>query len=93
MNEVSRPHATLELDREQLRQLGYSIIDEMVKQYDSLPDQLIGNFKDRPTLEGLLREPLPMTPQDPHAVLESAVHNVFGNTVKSQHTQIGRAHV
>ena len=87
MNEVNRPHATLELDREQLRQLGYSIIDEMVNQYDSLPDQPIGNFKDRPTLEGLLREPLPMTPQDPHAVLKSAVEDVFGNTVKSQHTR------
>ncbi len=87
MNEVSRPHATLELNREQLRQLGYSIIDEMVKHYDSLPDQLIGMTKDRPSLEALLREPLPLTPQDPHEVLERAVQDVFGNTIKSQHTR------
>lgn len=82
---LNKPHAHLELTPEELRKLGYAVIDEMVNHYTTIHDKPASTTKTRDELEMLLREPIPTRPTAPDVVLEQAVRDVFGNVMYTEH--------
>ncbi len=85
MTHLRKPHAVLELTPEELRKLGYAVIDEMVNHYYGMVDEPVTHTADRATLEKLLREPIPQRPTPPDEVLAQAVNDVFGNVMYTEH--------
>lgn len=60
---------TLELPPEDLRRLGYRIVDLLVERAGTLPDRPVTGWGSREQLEALFREPPPDGPRDPEEVL------------------------
>lgn len=85
MNHLVKPHGNLELKPEELRKLGYAVVDEMVRHYYGMVDEPVTRSADRATLEKTLREPIPQQPTAPDAVLEQAVREVFGTVMYTEH--------
>ncbi len=85
MTHLRKPHATLELTPDELRKLGYAVIDEMVNHYYGMMDEAVTHTADRATLESLLREPIPQRPTPPEQVLEQAINDVFGHVMYTEH--------
>lgn len=59
----------LELSREEMKDLGYRVVDLLVEHFAGLPDQAVSGGGSRAELEALFREPPPAGPSDPAAVL------------------------
>lgn len=85
MAHLSKPYSKLELKPEELRKLGYAVIDEMVDHYTRLPDKSVAHTRTRPEMETLLREPIPTHPTAPEVVLQQAIRDVFGNVIHNEH--------
>jgi aromatic-L-amino-acid decarboxylase len=79
------PDHTLELTREQMRSLGYRIVDTLVEHFTTLKDKEPTHTGDRAALERALREPLPEQGSDPSAVLEQLQRHVFTNMLHVDH--------
>jgi aromatic-L-amino-acid/L-tryptophan decarboxylase len=60
---------TLELPAEEIRKLGYRIVDLLVDRAATLPDRPVTGWAGREQLEALFREPAPARPRDPGEVL------------------------
>jgi len=60
---------TLELPAEEIRKLGYRIVDLLVDRAATLPDRPVTGWGGREQLEALFREPAPERPRDPGEVL------------------------
>ena len=60
---------TLELPPEELRKLGYRIVDLLIERAANLPDRPVTGWGSREQLEALFREPPPEAPRDPEEVL------------------------
>ena len=50
---------SLRLSREEMRRLGYFVVDMLVEHFETLPTRSVGSKAGREALENLLREPLP----------------------------------
>jgi len=74
-----QPDGTLELSSEEMKTLGYQVIDLLVEHFDHLRDQPVTRKSDRPTLEKQLREALPAQGIDATKVLDQIEHDVFSN--------------
>lgn len=61
---------TLELPAEEIRKLGYRIVDLLVERAATLPDRPVTGWGDRGQLEALFREPAPERPRAPGEVLD-----------------------
>ena len=61
---------TLELPAEEIRRLGYRIVDLLVDRAATLPGRPVTGWGGREQLEALFREPAPEEPRDPGAVLD-----------------------
>lgn len=85
MTHLRKPHAQLELTPEELRKLGYAVVDEMVRHYYGMSAEPVTRHTDRPALENLLRESIPHRPTPPEQVLEQTVRDVFGNVMYTEH--------
>ncbi|MER3402305.1 MAG: hypothetical protein C4337_03160 [Armatimonadota bacterium] len=77
--------APLELDPETMRRIGYQIIDRLVDYWQNLPNRPIGTRPARETLEALLNEPIPHTPQAFESVLSEFEEKVLTHLVKVDH--------
>lgn len=69
-------NAPLTLSTDEMRQIGYTVIDHLVAQFENLPNQRVANISDRSMLEARLREALPregMPWSDVFAQLQSDV--------------------
>jgi glutamate/tyrosine decarboxylase-like PLP-dependent enzyme len=66
---MDRTPETLELSPEEMRQLGYQVVDLLVERAARLKDGPVTGWAGREQLEGLFREPPPEAPTDPTAVL------------------------
>jgi glutamate/tyrosine decarboxylase-like PLP-dependent enzyme len=64
-----RPWGTLELGREEMRRLGYKIVDLLVERTAGLADVPANGWGTRGQLEALFREPPPEGPSDPVEVI------------------------
>jgi aromatic-L-amino-acid decarboxylase len=85
MTHLTKPHARLELTPEELRDLGYAAVDEMVRHYYALHDLPVTTTRSRSDLEVMLREPIPDTPTAPQDVLQQTIEDVFGNVMFTEH--------
>jgi aromatic-L-amino-acid decarboxylase len=75
----------LELEPEQMRQMGYRVVDMLVDYWQQLPHQPIGSRPPREVLEPLLAEPIPTTPQPFDQVLQEFQQKVLPHIVHVDH--------
>ncbi|MGH8603198.1 MAG: hypothetical protein ACREXR_10625 [Gammaproteobacteria bacterium] len=64
-----QPKSSLRLSSQDMRRLGYRVVDMIVQHYETLRDKPVTRVVDRSTLERLLREPIPETGTDFDALL------------------------
>ena len=75
----------LELAPEEMRALGYRVIDMLVDHVGQLPEKPVTRKESRERLEGLLREPFPETRSDANSVLKRLQTDVFDNIMHLDH--------
>ncbi len=68
-----------------MRNLGYRVVDMIVEHYETLRDKPVTRVADRPTLELLLREPIPEMGTDFYTLLDQIQHDVLGNIMHLDH--------
>ncbi|MFC2029929.1 pyridoxal phosphate-dependent decarboxylase family protein [Chloroflexota bacterium] len=73
------------LSPEEMRALGYQVIDLLVEHFDSLPEKQVTRKADRETLESRLREPLPQHGSSTEEVLGQLERDVFANIMHLDH--------
>ena len=79
------PGRRLQLSREEMRALGYRIIDLLVEHFDTLGQDRAATRGLRPKLEALLRESPPEAPGNVGAVLRQLQQDVFSHMVHVDH--------
>jgi len=79
------PDARLELSGEEMRTLGYRVVDILVEHFEQLRDKPVTCKSDRPTLEKQLREALPEQGTDTAKVLKQLEQVVFSNIMHLDH--------
>ena len=79
------PDARLELSGDEMRALGYRVVDILVEHFEQLRDKPVTRKTDRPTLEKQLREPLPEQGTDAAQVLQRVEQVVFSNIMHLDH--------
>lgn len=75
----------LQLTREEMRELGYRVIDMLVDHFADEEDTGTGRSPGRARLEKRLREDLPEEGQDPDAVLDRVEDDILPNTMHVDH--------
>src|SRR5215469_9535340 len=79
------PDSTLGLSGDEMRALGYKVIDILVEHFERLRDKSVTCKADRPTLEKQLREPLQEQGTDTAKLLEQVEQVVFSNIMHLDH--------
>src|SRR5215510_695321 len=69
----------LQLSPDEMRRLGYRIIDQIVEHLESLPDLPAVKLSSRATLEAKLREPIPEQPSEVNLLLDQLQRDVFSS--------------
>lgn len=75
----------LRLSREEMRTLGYRVVDLLVDHFAENSEQSVGRSPDREEMEARLREALPEEGTDPHDVLDQVERDVMPNTMRVDH--------
>jgi glutamate/tyrosine decarboxylase-like PLP-dependent enzyme len=75
----------LQLTREEMRDLGYRIVDRIVEHFDALASKPVMRVSPRTELESKLREPLPEQPTDINSLLDQLQRDVWSNIGHVQH--------
>jgi len=75
----------LELSREEMRALGYLVVDAIVEHFAGLHEKSPVGRGSRPALEALLREPPPVEGTDAAAVVEFLRERVFSSILHVDH--------
>ena len=68
---------TMQLSSDEMRKLGYRVVDLLVEHVESLPAKPVTRREDKRTLEARLREPPPETGAAPLSVLDQLEREVF----------------
>ena len=76
---------TLDLSREEMKDLGYRVVDLLVEHLAGLPDRSVSGGGSREELESLFREPPPAGPSDPAAVLARLERDLLPRFVTVNH--------
>ena len=76
---------SLQLSPDEMRSLGYRVVDLLVDHFAEGGEGGTGRSPDRDEMEARLREELPEAGQDPHAVLDQVEGNVLPNTMRVDH--------
>jgi glutamate/tyrosine decarboxylase-like PLP-dependent enzyme len=76
---------TLELSREEMKDLGYRVVDLLVEHLAGLRDRSVSGGGSRQELEALFREPPPAGPSDPAAVLARLERDLLPRFVTVNH--------
>jgi aromatic-L-amino-acid/L-tryptophan decarboxylase len=79
------PNRELSLTPEQMRALGYRVIDLLVEHATSIGEQPVTQYGSRQEMEALLREPLPMQGTDPMDVLDTVERDILGHIAQLTH--------
>ncbi len=81
------PNTRLRLSREEMRALGYRVIDMLVEHVETLPEKPVTHAHQgaRPRLEARLREPLPEQGTAPEVVLEQLQRDVLSHISHVDH--------
>jgi len=75
----------LQLSSEEMRRLGYRVVDLIVDHFGGDTEGGTGQSPARGTMEDRLREPLPEEGTDPDAVLDQVEHDILPNTMRVDH--------
>lgn len=75
----------LELPAEEIRKLGYRIVDLLVERAATLPDRPASGWAGREQVEALFREPAPERPRDPAEVLARLERDLFPRFMPINH--------
>ena len=75
----------LQLSSEEMRSLGYRVVDLLVDHFAGAGEEGTGRSPSRHEMEERLREALPEEGQDPHAVLDQVEADVLPNTMRVDH--------
>lgn len=81
----TQPDGTLELSREEMRTLGYRVVDILTEHFANLRDLPVTRKADRPALEKQLREALPEQGTNAEKVLAQVEQVVFSNIMHLDH--------
>lgn len=85
-NILSAPHlAKLELSPEDMRRLGYRIVDQLVEYAATVERGPVAKVGSRQALDATLREPMPQDPRDPASVLQRLEREVLPYMVREAH--------
>jgi glutamate/tyrosine decarboxylase-like PLP-dependent enzyme len=76
---------SLQLSPDEMRSLGYRVVDLLVDHFADGDAGGTGRAPDRGEMEARLREPLPEEGADPHAVLDQVEADVLPNTMRVDH--------
>lgn len=77
----------LELTGEEMRSLGYRIVDQIVEHFETLASRPVMRVSPRAELEAELREPLPEEPTPIESLLDQLQRVVWPNIGNVQHTR------
>lgn len=69
----------LQLTSDEMRQLGYRVVDQIVEYYRSVAEKPVMNLSPRAELEARLREPMPEQPADVNSLLDQLQRDVWSN--------------
>lgn len=83
--ESARSDGALRLSSEEMRALGYQVIDALVEHFEELPEKPVTRRAGREDLEERLREPPPEHGSDAEEVLRRAQQEVFSNMMHVDH--------
>jgi len=75
----------LQLSKEEMRALGYRVVDRLVEHFADEGSDSLGAAPSRSDLETQLREDLPEEGTDPHAVLDQVEEVILPNTMRVDH--------
>ena len=75
----------LELPPEQMRELGYRVVDLLVDHFTTLPDQRVVRLPSRAELERRLRQSVPETGRPPAEVLAQLAEDVLPFVTRTNH--------
>ena len=76
---------SLQLSPDEMRSLGYRVVDLLVDHFAEGSEDGTGRSPDRGEMEARLREALPEDGQDPHTVLDQVEADVLPNTMRVDH--------
>jgi glutamate/tyrosine decarboxylase-like PLP-dependent enzyme len=76
---------SLELSAEEMRRLGYRVVDLIVDHFAEERESSVGRSPDREEMEARLREPLPEEGTAPAAVLDQIENDILPNTMRVDH--------
>ena len=79
------PRSTLDLGREEMRSLGYRVVDSLVSHYENLGDKPVSRIKSRETLDAILAEPPPELGMSALELVERLEQDVFSNIMLTNH--------
>src|SRR5215470_14437916 len=79
------PNRTLELSSDEMREIGYKVVDMLVEHFEQLRDKPVTRKASRPALEKRLREPLPEKATSAEQVLQQLQQDVFSNIMHLDH--------
>jgi glutamate/tyrosine decarboxylase-like PLP-dependent enzyme len=75
----------LTLSSDDMRALGYRVIDMLVEHFETLPEKPVTRKADRASMEARLREDLPEGGTDPLLLLDQVTKDVFENVMHLDH--------
>jgi aromatic-L-amino-acid/L-tryptophan decarboxylase len=78
-------HDTLDLTRDEMRALGYRVVDALIEHFETLSDKPVASTAPRADLQQVLREPLPETGGNPEDLIERLTRHVFANMCHVDH--------
>src|SRR5215470_4533429 len=78
-------NSELQLSREEMRRIGYRIVDQIVEHFENLASKPVMRVTPRVELEARLREPLPEEPTPVDSLLEQLQRDVWSNIGNVQH--------
>ncbi|MBS1827354.1 MAG: aminotransferase class I/II-fold pyridoxal phosphate-dependent enzyme [Acidobacteria bacterium] len=80
-----QPRHSLQLSPEEMRRLGYRVIDMIVDHIATLPQSPVGAKASPQALHDVLSQPLSDHPADPHELLDFLQHEILPNNLKVDH--------
>ncbi len=81
----SSPNTRLELSKEEMRSLGYRVIDLLVEHTSTLSEQTVSRVGSREAMEASIHQPLPIDGEDPVGLLDFLSEQVFHHSMVTNH--------
>ena len=78
-------NVALQLSREEMQELGYKVVDILVRHFESLRSKPVTRRSDRPSMEERMREPFPERGTSVDVVLQQLQQDVFSNIMHLDH--------